>query len=1085
MALGMLACAAGAGWLVYLQTNSDAVRAKVIEQFRALAPGLDVQIGSAWIRPLGGLWLRDVQLFRQDDPSHPFLIVPSATIYHDKEQMARGLLVIRKIELTQPSIRLRRDADGNWNTPALSRSSQHAIGPLPMLLIHQGTIAFEDRLGGQTRPILEVGDVQLTVINDPVARLTFRGQANSLLGPLKLSGSHERKPNLLTISCDIPSYVISSSLIEQLGGHVPEIGEHLKGLEGQGDAHLDLRYQPASGGIQPDLQVNLHHGRFSHAKLPLSPLNNIELSAHYVNGELTIANGTASSGSTRASLSLIAAVPLDVPHPAEPDQLLKNFELSIDKLNLTNELFEKLPPEIQRMNEDFRPKGPVGLTFRYEKTGGHSWSRSCIIRAEGITAQYREFPYLLRDMHGKLEQESKSNGDERLEVNLVGSANGKPVKVNGGSNLMHGRFTLNLTIEGNEIAIDEDLKAALLRNRAGVEAFHPEGSADFTATIRRNPGEAIAETQINIFFKKLSVDYDEFPCPIKDISGRLRVQLGPSAKITFDHLQGSHLGGEVRVNGTHMIGPRNDVVDLRITAAGLPFDSALRKAFKKVRLQSLLETMQPEGHLNFDGKLTYSTWNNQPDVPKTQSSLKVTADRFAVDSIRPSFLPYELDNVSGAFCYDNSQATQLYVTDFQGEHRQNGVQLRIGRDFPSDFVFRPDGGIWGRLRQIVINPLVADDEFVAALPSGLRATCRALEATGPMALTIDQLEFDTNCDKSLPGRAVPGNMNYVARGSAASLRDQTPTPWIEWKAARLWFRDASFWAGLKCDNAVGIVCLSGAYRFGKLILLDGNLQIDQASVRRQPIQGLHCHIALDHAKVPGMIYFQNLNTQLYGGVVSGNAALRINPNVEYEVWLVGTRLRLEEIDRINRITSDGQERGQLSGLAQIELRLLGKGSDLKTLQGGGSFNVPNGRIYDLPPLLDLLKFARLRAPNGTFFEEAKGEFRIQADTMRFNRLDLNGDLISLTGDGTMKLDGSNLRLNVYTVWSRVVQVLPNAVREIPNSISRNLYKIEMRGSLGGPLDFRQEAVPILVEPAKRLLDRLRQMSDPSRPVSRN
>src|ERR1051326_5429511 len=94
-------CAAVAviGWLAYAQTNSEAVRTKGIEQMQAGFPGVEVQSGSAWVRPLGGLWLRDVRLSRREDPSHPFLVVPSATIYHDKEQLAQGRLVIRKVEL--------------------------------------------------------------------------------------------------------------------------------------------------------------------------------------------------------------------------------------------------------------------------------------------------------------------------------------------------------------------------------------------------------------------------------------------------------------------------------------------------------------------------------------------------------------------------------------------------------------------------------------------------------------------------------------------------------------------------------------------------------------------------------------------------------------------------------------------------------------------------------------------------------------------------------------------------------------------------------------------------------------------------
>ena len=86
----------------------------------------------------------------------------------------------------------------------------------------------------------------------------------------------------------------------------------------------------------------------------------------------------------------------------------------------------------------------------------------------------------------------------------------------------------------------------------------------------------------------------------------------------------------------------------------------------------------------------------------------------------------------------------------------------------------------------------------------------------------------------------------------------------------------------------------------------------------------------------------------------------------------------------------------------------------------------------------------------------------------------------------MDFDGSNLKMDVYTIWSRLVQLLPGPVREVPNSISRNLYKIEMTGSLLGRLDFQQEAVPFLVEPVKRLLERMQPSAastSPSRPAT--
>jgi hypothetical protein len=1077
LAMIFLAACAGVGWFVYVQANSGLVRAKAVELIRAEFPGADVQIGAAWVRPLGGLWLSDVRLFRRDDPSHPFVIIPSAVIYHDKEKLARGRLAIRKVELTQPTIQLRRDADGNWNIPLLPRPTGPASSPVPTLLIRRGTIRFEDHSGGLSRASLEVNDIQLTCINDPIKRVSFQGQAESLVGSLKLSGSHDRESNLLTLACDIPAYALTSQLVQQLGEHFSDVRQHLSGLEGVGDAHLDLHYQPGiAGGLQPDLRVNLHHGRFSHPKLPLSPLSEIELCAHYHDGKLTIEKGAARSGSTRATLNLEATLPLDGPVAEKPEEFLSHFELSIEKLNVTKEIFDQLPPDIQRMNSDFHPTGQLGLTFKFDK-GESSWRRTCIVRAEGLTAQYYEFPYVLRDIRGELEQVSTSEGNDELRVRLKGKAAGKVVTIDGGSQNSRGRFKLDLQLRGNGIVIDEELKAAMLENRAGVEAFHPVGEGDFVARIRRSPGEVMPDMRIDVQFHKLAICYDEFPYAFDDVAGTMHVHLGPETKFTFDKFHATHAGGEVVVSGTHEFTSRMHEVRLHVHAAMLPFDSGLNNAFRKVHLEPALATMRPRGNLGFDGDLIYVAWNAQPGAPKARSRLQVIADKCTVDSANPDFLPYELENISCAFHYDDGDGKVVKVADFRADHRSSSTKIQIGsKEFPSTFVIKPNGGIQGLMQQIQVAPLVVDEELLAALPPGMRSACMSLEPSGSMTLFIEQFGLDTTADyPDRNNRSIVGGNVQGVRLSSASLRDEGPSPWMSWKSAYLRFGNASIRAGIKCDNVYGLICVSGDYRFGHLNWVRGNLEISQASIRRQPVRNLHCHVSLDQATRPGLLRFEDLSAKAYSGNVIGEVNLWIEPVVRYNVRLNATQLRLEEIDRLNQMTSDGRGNGQLSGLAKVQLVLNGHGSELTNLSGGGSFDVPDGRIYNLPPLLDLLKFARLRAPDGTFFEEAKGDFRIHGDTMLFDKLDLFGDLISLTGDGEMKLDGTKLRLNVYTVWSRIDQLLPGPARDLPTSISRNLYKIEMRGSIYGPLEFRQEAVPFLVEPAKRLLDRLRQM----------
>jgi hypothetical protein len=226
---------------------------------------------------------------------------------------------------------------------------------------------------------------------------------------------------------------------------------------------------------------------------------------------------------------------------------------------------------------------------------------------------------------------------------------------------------------------------------------------------------------------------------------------------------------------------------------------------------------------------------------------------------------------------------------------------------------------------------------------------------------------------------------------------------------------------------------------------------------------------MDPGRAPEVLQVRDIQGQLFGGTIAGEARVSIKPHLEYNISLKAIQVRLEDLAKFNRLGPDSQ----ISGLANGQIFVSCRDDDLDTLRGGGSVDVPNGRIYDLPLLLDLLKFLKLRAPDGTAFEEGHAKFRIQGRKMRVDQIELLGNLMCLTGEGSMQLDGSNLALDVYPVWSRLLLAVQGPARDVTTTISRNLYKIEMRGSIDGPLDFRQEAVPLLVDPVRALIERTR------------
>src|SRR5262249_14832889 len=98
-----------------------------------------------------------------------------------------------------------------------------------------------------------------------------------------------------------------------------------------------------------------------------------------------------------------------------------------------------------------------------------------------------------------------------------------------------------------------------------------------------------------------------------------------------------------------------------------------------------------------------------------------------------------------------------------------------------------------------------------------------------------------------------------------------------------------------------------------------------------------------------------------------------------------------------------------------------------------------------------------------------GTFAIDGPLMRFEQIDLVGNAISLRGQGTADLDGSNLNLDFNADWARLGQVLPEVMTQIPRRISDELLKVKVRGRVGD-MRFEPEVVPAVTEPVKRLFN---------------
>lgn len=1007
----LLAVAGLFGAYLYL-TRPEAVRRQVIDRAEAVFVGAHVKINTARWCLFGGITASDVRFTRRDDPNEEdFGHIPRARIYPDKEQLLRGQISIRKIELDQPRLRVERDRHGNWNLDGILGPIHPEI-PIPTIVMHNATIIVEDRLDALTPRQWELNDIELTLVNDPLPVLHFELAGRSDLAPtLKLQGSWHRVAKVFQGQVELPRLPVQPALVEQLATYCPTVAEHAQQLTGHLDVKAAFDYDPErTPAWNQEARLQLHDGRLTHPLLPW-PVEQVEAEVTYRPGQLSLDRLTAASDETR--LLLTGAVQLPPGTCVQEADL--DLALQIQQLPLLPALFAKLPDRFQTIRADYAPEGAVDLDAEFSRRSGQ-WRQHALVKPLGLRARCAKFPYPLQDLRGTLEH--TQDGDRpRLVMDLTGKAAETPVYIKGH---VHSQADVHVVIHATNAAIDEPLiKSLPPSSEALARAFHVGGRIDFLADIRRPEGKSEFGNRFVVRFHDAAIRYDVFPYPLEGVSGVLDVR--PDGW-EFRDFEGRNKGGLVQAACRSVPGPGGARVAIDLTGRNLALDSDLEEALPP-KLKVAWRSFAPAGRLSLAAAI-----DNAPGQPQ---DIKVTISVQGC-TLRPTFFPYTLEDVRGTIHFANQK---IDIGPTTARHGDSVLGLGKGEVF-----LKPQGGFYAKLDDLTGNPLVLDNDLLQAVPGSVQRFSHFLDLKDPLALS-------TQVIVDMPGE--PG---------------QPPT--IFWDGG-LSFRDSSIRLGFPLEHVTGQVFCRGRHNGQKLQGVVGNLLLERLDLARQPFQQVHTHFEIPR-DAPDVIQLPNFKAKLFDGDIGGEVRLEMGPSLRYDVNLSLLNLSLEKFGQHNL---DG--RADLQGQAFARLYLTGRGTDLNALEGRGSIDVPDGKLYNLPLLLDLLKVIGLRWPDRTAFEEAHTTFHIHGPRVHVEKLDLFGHVVSLSGQGELNLDGSDLNLDFYAVWGRITEVMGAfgpLMKEIPPALGQFLLKVKMRGDIKDP-KFQKEPLPMLVEPVEKLLKR--------------
>jgi hypothetical protein len=581
---------------------------------------------------------------------------------------------------------------------------------------------------------------------------------------------------------------------------------------------------------------------------------------------------------------------------------------------------------------------------------------------------------------------------------------------------------VRMELWGDNIPLDQKLHAALSEAHQKLStSFHPTGQADFKAHIYRKKNSADFANRYEIRFHHATLKYDVFPYPLEEVTGVLDIH--PDHWEFYD-FRGRHKGAEVFTAGRFQgksADHTEDQLRVRIRGNNVVLDAELEAALNDPEMKLAWKAFSPSGRMHF-----VATVNRLgPKPPEIEVGVTALAC-----SIKPEFFPYQLTDLTGTMHY---LRRWVYVEKLQARHGQSVVKVDKGR-----FFCNPAGGVWAEVTNLQGTPLFPDADLVRALPPVLRKTCETLAIKDPITL-----------ESNFTVATAPGKVG---------------SPDIYWDG-KIGLQNATLKTGVAWEQVTGTVGCQGRYNGTELEGMVGNIFLNHARLFAQPFQDIQGTMEI-RKEAPDVLVVPGIYARIFGGEVYGPVRVNLGPQPDYEVKLTASQVRLEEFGRHNL-----KKDAPISGMVNAQLHLQGKGPEIQDLTARGSIDVENGQMYNLPPILDLLKFLSLSPPDGTLFEEAHANFAIRGKRVAISRMDLFGNFISLRGHGEMNLDGTDINLDFFAVWARVIQLLPPVIKELPQELSKYLLKIKMRGQIND-VHFTKEPVPVLVEPIKGILEKM-------------
>jgi hypothetical protein len=1028
--LALLVCAAGLvmGWHFLAGQLDEQIRARVERLIAGHYPHLDVRVAAARRLAGKGIELRGLSLRARSGDAQCreciFIDELFLACQADVTKLLAGTTDVQRLTLRRMRVNAICYREGQWNIAKLLPLPKFG-GTVPRILIEDSTVDLKDLSRQPVREMtLREINVQLQADEAHKWRLagTLRGDH---FKHVQVEGLTDATGAAWSAWGTMDGLEMSQHTLNALPRDAAKYLSFLTTLRAQ--AHFQFRVAHRRGAAEPVdfvLQGHLAEGRLEDPRLPL-PLTDLEADVFCDNRQLRVERVTAQSGSTSLELN------------CRCDNFLTSnpsLDLSacVHALSLDERLYGALPERWQAEWNKFAPRGTVDVRAHVSLTE-HRVEPNVDITCRDVSFSYYKFPLRLQQGQGMIHFAA----DTIRAPEFTAVANGQVVQLAAEFQNPGPQVTGCLTVRsGGPIPLNEEFIAAMHPTGQQIlGTLHPSGAITVTqGRIERPQPDGPTQSRWEVELNECALQYERFPYAIGNITGQIVIA---GQNWEFRDLRGYHGSNYITCNGDWTAasdGEPGGDLRLHFESSDAPLDESLRAAVGQLNAgaERLWDSLRPRGSVD------HVVLTMQHNSRSKQTRLNLRAEKWPPSqnvpgrtiSVQPTWLPLQLDNVTGSLTYADGEFQLLGVS---GDRNGSRVELA------GQGVVTADRRWEITLTKLIADRLDVDRELVDAMPESLRPALRQLKYRGTVS--------------------VHGS-SWFAGGEIQPLAAR----WdllldLENGALENELRLDHIYGGLRLTGQLGP---QGAQSRGELdvdSVITRDIQFTQVRGpfwfdARQLILGSRA-MSGRQGEVP-----RQVTARAMGGELAVDAQVLLDNELHFGADVSLSDGQLSELAR-----AVSPSASQVTGKVYALVHLRGAKAGLHTLQGNGQVRLRDADVYELPVMARLLNVLNLGNPDDTAFTSSDVDFRIEGEQLSLDQIDFNGDLMSLKGNGWMDLN-RQINLDFYALVGRDEFQLP-LVKALVTEASKRILLIQVVGTVDQPQVIRKP-LPNLDETLQRI-----------------